>query len=109
MAKSIADKLLIKPGTTVFVWPCARLGLIGALPDGVRVVDGFEAATSAVLFVDDAVTARAAFEAHRDHLSQPAFLWICYTKGGRADINRDTLWPMLTPVRPAADHPDRHR
>ena len=35
MAKSIAEKLLIKPGTTVFVWPSARLGLIGALPDGV--------------------------------------------------------------------------
>ena len=97
MAKSIADKLLIKPGMTVFVWPSARRGLVGALPDGVRVVDGIEAATTTVLFVDDAATASAAFEAHREHLSQPAFLWICYPKGGRADINRDSLWPMLTP------------
>jgi hypothetical protein len=97
MAKSIAEKLLIKQGTTVFVWPPARLALIGELPDGVRVTDGMAASTGAILFVDDAATARAAFEAHRDHLSQPAFLWICYPKGGRADINRDTLWPMLTP------------
>ena len=97
MAKSIAEKLLIKPGTTVFVWPSARLGLMGAFPDGVEVLDGMEAATAAVLFVDDAATARATFEAQRDQLSQPAFLWICYPKGGRADINRDSLWPMLTP------------
>ncbi len=60
---------------------------------------GSKSPTSVVLFVDDAATARAAFEAHREHLSQPAFLWICYPKGGRADINRDSLWPMLTPYR----------
>jgi hypothetical protein len=97
MAKSIAEKLLIKPGSTVYVWPSARRGLIGALPDGVRVVESIEAATTAVLFVDDAATATTAFEADREHLSQPAFLWICYPKGGRADINRDSLWPMLLP------------
>ena len=22
-------------------------------------------------------------------------LWVAYPKGGRADINRDTLWPIL--------------
>jgi hypothetical protein len=97
MAKSVAEKLLIKAGTTLAVWPSARLGLIGRLPDGVPVVDEIEAATAAVLFVEDAATAKAAFEALREHLSKPAFLWICYPKGGRADINRDTLWPMLTP------------
>ena len=43
MAKSIAEKLLIKQATTVFVWPPARLALIGELPDGVRVTDGMAA------------------------------------------------------------------
>ena len=109
MAKSIAEKLLIKPGTTVFVWPSARSGLIGALPDGVRVVDGMEAATAAVLFVDDAATARAAFEAHREHLSQPA-LPVDLLPEGRPSRHQPRLAVAdAHAVRPAADHPDRHR
>ena len=31
---------------------------------------------------------------HRDSVAAGR-LWICYPKGGRADINRDSLWPML--------------
>ena len=97
MAKSIAQKLLIKPGSTVFAWPAARLGLIGELPNGMQLVDRIEVATVAVLFVDDAASARGALEAFRDHLAKVPYLWFCYPKGGRADINRDSLWTMLTP------------
>ena len=28
-------------------------------------------------------------------LAAPGVLWILYPKGGRADINRDSLWPLV--------------
>jgi hypothetical protein len=55
VSKTIAEKLLIKPGSRVWVSPADRLGLLAA----------------------------------------PAVLWFAYPKGGRADINRDTLWPLV--------------
>jgi hypothetical protein len=61
----------------------------------VTVVDGIGAASSAFLFVDDAATARAALAVHSADLAMPEYLWFCYPKGGRADINRDSLWPMV--------------
>jgi hypothetical protein len=94
VAKSIAEKLLIKPAVAVWVWPPARLGLIGALPTGAFVAEGFSAAAVVVLFVDDAASARGALAAHREHLANPPILWIAYPKGNRTDINRDTLWPL---------------
>ena len=95
MAKSIVEKVHIKTGATVWVWPAARLGLLGPLPDRATVVDGIGDASSAFLFVDDAATARAALTAHAADLAKPEYLWFCYPKGGRADINRDSLWPMV--------------
>ena len=32
---------------------------------------------------------------HRDRLKQPPTLWVAYPKGNKADINRDTLWPIM--------------
>jgi hypothetical protein len=95
MVKSVAEKLHIKPGTTLWVWPAARVALLGPLPDGAAVVDGIGAASSVFLFVDDAATARAALAVHGADLAKPESLWFCYPKGGRADINRDSLWPMV--------------
>ena len=95
MVKSVAEKLHIKPGTTLWVWPAARLGLLGPMPNGVRVVDAIGDASSAFLFVDDAATAGAVLAAHAADLKGPVYLWFCYPKGGRADINRDSLWSMV--------------
>ena len=53
--KSVAEKLLIKPETTVWL----------------------------------------SHAAHRDQLARPATLWVAYPKANRADLNRDTLWPIL--------------
>jgi hypothetical protein len=61
-AKTIAEKLLIKPGSTVWASDPSRLAL--------------------------AAHADAAWHA-------PGAFWVLYPKGGRADINRDSLWPML--------------
>jgi hypothetical protein len=95
MAKTTADKLLIKPGSTVWSSPDDRLPLIGPLPGGVEVASGLDSATTAVVFADDADGIRAFLEGHRDHLAAPEHLWVLYRKGNKADINRDTLWPIV--------------
>jgi hypothetical protein len=94
-ARSTADKLLIKPGAAVWVGPPTRVGLIGPLPEGVRVVQAPADATTVIVFAEDAAAVRSAFEAQRDTLAVVSVLWVAYPKAGRADINRDTLWPIL--------------
>jgi hypothetical protein len=93
--KTVADKLLIKPGTTLWCSDAARLGLLGPLPDGVRPVDGPGEARTALVFADDARSLRQVLTAHRDRLAQPEVFWVAYPKANRADLNRDTLWPVL--------------
>ena len=93
--KSVAEKLLIKPNTTVWSSDPSRLELVGPLPEGVRRVDGPEQAATALLFADNAASLRDILTAHEDRLARPNVLWVAYPKGNRSDINRDTLWPIL--------------
>jgi hypothetical protein len=95
LSKTVAAKLLVKPGAAVWVDPPSRRGLLGGLPEGATAASSFETAGVAVLVVDDAASARAALEAHGDRLAMPPILWFLYPKGGRADINRDSLWPLV--------------
>ena len=92
--KSVADKLMIKPGTSVWVSDEARRGLLGPLPSSVTSADGPGDASTAVVFADDAAAVRRAFDAHRDAFGASSNLWIAYPKANRADINRDSLWPI---------------
>jgi hypothetical protein len=92
---AVAEKLRIKPGTAVWSSDASRLALLGALPDGSSVVDAMAGAATAVLFVDDARSAKALLDAHRDDLARPAALWVAYPKAHRSDIDRDSLWPIL--------------
>jgi len=100
--KTVAAKLLVKPASAVWVSDPARLPLLGPLPEGARSVSSLAEASIAVLFADDAATLRALTGRHGDELAGPAILWALYPKGNRADINRDTLYPLLTPygIRP---------
>ena len=93
--KSVAQKLQIKPGMTVWSSHEHRLDLLGALPDGVRVVDRPAHAQAAVVFGDDAASVRAIFSEHADALGEAQALWVAYPKGNHTDVNRDTLWPLL--------------
>jgi hypothetical protein len=95
MTKTIAEKLQIKPNTTVWLSDPARLPLLTPMPDGVREADAMATASTAVLFVDDAGDARALLSKHAADLGKPGVLWIAYPKGNRADINRDSLWPIV--------------
>jgi hypothetical protein len=93
--KSAAEKLLIEPGTTLWTSHPKQLELIEPLPEGVRVVDRPEQATTALIFGEDAQSLRNAVAAHANRLADPETLWVAYPKGNRTDINRDSLWPIL--------------
>ena len=93
--KPVAAKLLIRDGARLWVSPPERRDRLEPLPGGVTPVSDLAAATVAIVFVDDAAAVRAMLDAHHGRLAGPSVLWIAYPKGGRSDINRDTLWPML--------------
>jgi hypothetical protein len=100
--RSVAQKLLIKPGNAVWVSDPARSGLIGEMPEDVRSASGLEEADVAVVFVDDEVGLRAFAAAHREVLGSPRALWLLYPKGNRIALNRDSLWALMADygVRP---------
>ncbi|RIQ24352.1 hypothetical protein [Jiangella rhizosphaerae] len=84
--KTVAEKLLVRPGTSVWISHPDRRALLDPLPAEARVVDGL---------ADDAASARQVLSAHRDAVTAPPVVWVAYPKGGRSDINRDTLWPIV--------------
>jgi hypothetical protein len=94
-AKSAAEKLLIKPETTIWTSHPKQLALIEPLPQGVRVVDRPEQATTALIFGENAQSLRNVVAAHASRLADTETLWVAYPKGSRADVNRDSLWPIL--------------
>jgi hypothetical protein len=93
--KSVADKLLIKPDTTVWSSDPSRIELIEPLPSGVRNVQGVADATTALVFAEDAGSLRHVLNANKEVLSLPSAFWVAYPKANRADINRNTLWPIV--------------
>jgi hypothetical protein len=102
--KSVAEKLLIKPETTLWASRPENLELIEPLPAGVRVVDRPEEATTALVFADDAASLRELVAAHADRLAESETIWVAYPKGNRTDINRDSVWPIVSEygLRPIA-------
>jgi hypothetical protein len=95
MAKSVADKLLIKPGAAVWSSDPDRLALVGPLPEGVRPADAPGEADAALVWADDAASLRAVLAAEQGSLADADAFWVLYPKGNRADVNRDSLWPIL--------------
>jgi hypothetical protein len=95
MPKSVAEKLLIKPNTTLWSSHADRVALVGPLPDGVDTVGAMDEATTAIVFADSGAAAREILAAQKDRLHSPAVFWVAYPKANKADINRDSLWPIL--------------
>lgn len=93
--KPVAQKLQIKPDTTVWLSRPEHADLIEPLPEGVRHAKTLGDATVALIFADDERALREILAKYADHLTEPSILWIAYPKANRADINRDTLWPIL--------------
>lgn len=95
MTASVADKLRIKPGASIWLTPPDRLGLIGPLPDGADAVADPAAASVAIVVADDGAAVRAALDRHAEAIRTCGVLWVAYPKANRTDINRDSLWPIL--------------
>ena len=96
MPKSVADKLLIKPRSTVWLSAREHTALVEPLPDGAIHVTGPGQASVAVVFAADEAALRAVLEKNRAALAGPEAFWVAYPKGNRTDINRDRLWPILS-------------
>ena len=94
--RTIAQKLLIKPHSTIWSTDAEQLSLIEPLPDGVTAVEAIQQAAVALVFAASSTALSATLAQHGADLHGPDVLWVAYPKGNRADINRDTLWPMLT-------------
>lgn len=95
MTKTIAEKLLIKPNSTLWLNEPARLPLLTPMPEGVRETGTLATAGTAVIFVENAAAVREQLTKLQSDLDKPGALWIAYPKGNKADINRDTLWPIV--------------
>ena len=85
MATTIAEKLLIKPNTTIWLSHNEHLGRLTPLPGGVRQVDLLEAASVAIVFADSAASARETLTAHKGEVTRPAALWVAYPAGGAVE------------------------
>ncbi len=93
-AKTTAQKLFIKSGDTLFLGGGHQglHALLDPLPEGVILTEDLAEATAVVLFAQD----QKSLDGVLDDWLEPALgarvLWIGYPKGGRSDINRDTIW-----------------
>ncbi|MFD8008853.1 hypothetical protein [Streptomyces sp. NPDC058955] len=92
--KSIAQKLLVKPGTRVWISDLRYLELVAGIPPDADTDTGPDEADVVLAFAEDEAAARALLERHAEALKQAPVAWIAYPKGNRSDINRDTLWPI---------------
>ncbi len=94
--KTVASKLQIKPGVTIWTSHPDRLNLVDPLPDDVTVADDLSQVGIALVFADDSAGLRDILQAQQAHLSKLNMLWVIYPKANRTDINRDSLWPILS-------------
>jgi hypothetical protein len=94
--KTNAEKLLIKPDATVWASHADRLDLVGPLPAGADQAAAMGIADVALVFADDAAGLRRILTRQRAHLLKPTVFWVAYPKANRTDVNRDSLWPILS-------------
>lgn len=96
MARTIAEKLSIKPGTELLFGPSTpeQRALLEPLPDNVTLVDGIERDTTdvAVVFAKNREELDKLLDSELSSLTKPKAVWIAYLKGNKSDINRDSIW-----------------
>ncbi len=99
MPKTTAEKLGIKPGSTLRVLGApddAGATLLGGLPDGVTLEPGDGgAADVVVMFAHDAEELRRLAPSALAAGGEQGKVWIAYRKGNVSDLSRDTLMPAL--------------
>jgi hypothetical protein len=90
---SLAETLLIRPGTSLFFSPIEWLRTLGPLPPGVIIAGEFAASTVAVVFVSNVPSVQAFLNRLwlRTVMAVPPVVWLCYPTRGRTDINRASV------------------
>jgi hypothetical protein len=95
--KTVAQKLLIKPGYKVLFWqaPEDYATWLGEIPADVKILKDFAETPDLIqLFVADRQALEEQLTRVKPILSQKTILWVTYHKGTskvKTDINRDTV------------------
>ncbi len=96
MARTVAEKLQIKPNTELLFGPSTseQRSMLDPLPEGVSVVEGIDRDTTgvAVMFASNRTDLDALLSELFPLFKSPRAIWVAYPKGNKADINRDTIW-----------------
>jgi hypothetical protein len=102
--KTISQKLLIKPNTTVWFVnpPSGYLDHIGQLPEGVKTLDSksIVKADFIQVFVGVRIELEAVLPMVKARMTPSGVVWITYHKGTssiKTDINRDSIWKIAEP------------
>lgn len=95
--KTTAQKLFIKPGETLFLAGGNQglHALLDPLPEGTEVTGQIDQASAVVLFAQDQTTLDGLLDDWLDSGAGARVFWIGYPKGGRSDLNRDSIWKDL--------------
>lgn len=99
-AKTVAEKLVIEPDSTLWLSHPSRLALIGPLPDRVYLSDAPGRATVSLFFSDYSISLRGVLDTNRHGVDRPGTVWVAYPNANRIDLNSDGLWPNLTEYGP---------
>ncbi len=92
---TLAGRLAIHPGASLWFSPIEWLRLLGPLPPGVRMTGEFAAATVAVIFVSNAASVRWFLDRYRTVMTMPRAVWICSPTRGRVDFTQASLRTIL--------------
>ena len=92
---TVAARLGIHPGASLWFSPIEWLRLLGPLPHGVRMTGEFAGATVAVTFVSNAPSVRWFLDRYRTVMTMPPAVWICSPTHGRVDFTRASLHTIL--------------
>jgi hypothetical protein len=92
--RTVAQKLLIKAASHLWISRPDCLQLVEPLPDDVELADSPANATVALMFADSEAALREQLAKHVPGVTRPGIFWIVYPKGNKADINRDSVWPI---------------
>lgn len=103
MPKSIAEKLLIKPGNRVAVLPPETVGMppIGELPDGAELTKGTRDADVVLFFFSSKAEQEARQDSVVEGVRAGAIVWFCSPKKSGSvpsDLSRDVVWKTLEPT-----------
>ena|ERR1700761_1414863 len=102
--KSVAQKLGLKPGKTLFVShaPAPVGDLLGAIPDGAHVTEtGKGPFPMILLFAKDHAAMAKQLASCKAKLESSGALWLAYAKGTSrkaTDINRDSIREYVTTI-----------